>query len=258
MNLEEMKELRKKLGFSYAKLSELSHVPEATIQKIFSGTTANPRYDTLQALEAALTSSSADLLQDAAVKYGVTLPYDRQGTYTIADRETIPDDIRTELIDGVLYDMASPSSFHQMIAGLVHHQLLSFIEANNGSCIPFIAPMDVQLDRDEKTMVQPDVLIVCDQDIITGRNIYGAPDFVLEVISPSTSRKDHLLKLHKYENAGVKEYWIVDPYQRLVMVYFFEDAMKCPQIYPITAPIPVNVYQGEAVINLSTLEKWLP
>lgn len=91
-----------------------------------------------------------------------------------------------------------------------------------GSCRPLIAPMDTQLDCDEKTMVQPDVAILCRNDKIKKWGIYGAPDFVLEVISPSTRRKDYTKKLSKYMTAGVREYWILDPCQQKLIVYFLK------------------------------------
>ena len=77
--------------------------------------------------------------------------------------------------------------------------------------MPMIAPMDVQLDCDEKTMVEPDVLIVCDRDKIVNRCVYGAPDFIIEILSNSTKKKDSVIKLNKYLNAGVREYWMIDP-----------------------------------------------
>ncbi len=262
MTIEEMRERKRELGYSYDQLSALSGVPKPTLQKVFSGTTASPRYDTIRALEKVLgrkDPEEGNTLQEGARQYSAILPpYDRQGTYTIYDREQIPDEYRTELIDGVLYDMASPASYHQLVAGEVYRQVSNFILENNGDCMPFIAPMDVQLDRDERTMVQPDVLIICDPDIVLERCIYGAPDFVLEVISKSTSRKDYTKKLAKYENAGVREYWIVDPYQRRVLVYFFEDETKCPAIFSIEDSIPVNIFEGKLEICLTRLLKWLP
>ncbi len=181
----------------------------------------------------------------------------KQGEYTLDDYYAIPDEYRVELIDGVIYYMGAPTSFHQLIAGEVHRQISNFIIDKGGSCIPFISPIDVQLDNDEKTMIEPDVIIICNRDQIIPSNILGAPDFVLEVISPGTKRKDYTIKLSKYQNAGVREYWLVDPYQKSIIVYFFEDEAS-PTIYPFSGKIPVNIYNGELEIDFSRLIEWLP
>ena len=160
-----------------------------------------------------------------------------------------------ELIDGVFYDMTAPATFHQLMAGELHRQISNFIIEQKGDCVPFISPVDVQLDNDDRTMVEPDVVIVCNPDQIIRRCILGAPDFVLEVISPSTKRKDYTIKLAKYQNAGVREYWLVDPYQKVVLVYFFEDETY-PVIYPIDGDIPVNIYEGKLVLSFARIGEW--
>ena len=105
-------------------------------------------------------------------------------------------------------------------------------------------------------MLVPDVFIVCAPEQIVRRNIKGAPDFVLEVISPGTSKRDYVFKLQKYANAGVREYWIVDPYQKRVLVYFFESETE-PAIYPIDADIPVHIMEGKLTIRMAYAAKWL-
>ena len=119
-----------------------------------------------------------------------------------------------------------------------------------------IAPVDIQLDCDEKTMVQPDVAILCDDDKVKRWGVYGAPDFVLEVISPSTRRKDYTKKLSKYMEAGVREYWILDPYQKKLLVYFFESEV-CPVIHGLEEPVAVGIYNGELEIEFSNILKWI-
>ena len=118
-----------------------------------------------------------------------------------------------------------------------------------------MGPVDVQLDCDEHTMVQPDVGILCDRDKMRRWGIFGAPDFLLEVISPSTGRKDYTKKLEKYMTAGVREYWILDPYQSKLLVYFFESEV-CPVIYGLDQPVPMNLYNGELTIDFSSLTEW--
>ena len=114
--------------------------------------------------------------------------------------------MRVELIDGVIYDVETPTFDHQKIVGEIYRQIANYILDNNGQCEAGISPIDVQLDCDDRTMVQPDVLILCDEKKIMKWGIMGAPEFVAEVLSPSTKRKDCLKKLNKYEEAGVKEY----------------------------------------------------
>ena len=113
----------------------------------------------------------------------------------------------------------------------------------------------VQLDCDNRTMVQPDVIIVCDTDIIIDRCVFGAPDFVLEVLSPSTRRKDCVKKLDKYMEAGVREYWMVDMKQNKVIIYQFESETY-PVIYGFEQPIPVGIYDGKLKIDMKLI--WEP
>ena len=105
-------------------------------------------------------------------------------------------------------------------------------------------------------MVQPDVAILCKKDKIQGWGVYGSPDFVLEVLSPSTRKKDCIKKLQKYEHAGVREYWILDPYLKKLLVYFFESE-ACPIIYGFEQPVPVNIYGGKLEIQLSHISEWI-
>lgn len=176
----------------------------------------------------------------------------RQGEYTLEDYYNMPEDRRVELIDGVFYDMAAPAPLHQLIAGMVYARILAFIEKNEGDCIPFIAPADVQLDCDDRTMVQPDVFILCKRDKLKRSGIYGAPDFVLEILSGSTRKKDMTVKLMKYMEAGVREYWVIDPEKRLLIVYIGEEE-GIPRIYPLQGDVGMNLYDGKLRIDLNEI-----
>jgi Uma2 family endonuclease len=258
MTLEEMKLRKRQKGYSYAMIAELSGVPVGTVQKVFSGETKNPRYDTLQAIADVLKEEDKSFIlnDSAAYDYGEDLkPEKKQGEYTLDDYYNLPEDVRAELIDGEIIIMEAPNTFHQEIIGEVYFQIQKFIKDNKGTCHAYISPIDVQLDCDNRTMVEPDVIIVCDDDKRKKRNIYGAPDFVLEVISPSTSRRDYFKKLSKYENAGVREYWIMDPYKKQMIVFFFEENIYA-RIYDLSEPIPINIYEGKLLIETEVLKQY--
>ena len=277
MNLSQMQYYKEQKGYSLDKLSELSGVPRGTLQKIFSGETKNPRYETLQAIEAVLMpedpyrvasriksrslpdgeQESGDYLQD--IENGNKLPcvaeaapvYEaKKKKYTLDDYYALPDEQRVELIDGVFYDMGAPSTYHQIIGMELGFRLKSFIKEKGGSCIPLASPVDVQLDCDDKTMVQPDVLVLCDRSKLIKRCIYGAPDFIIEVLSESTKRKDMITKSSKYVEAGVREYWMVDIEKERVIVHYFEKD-EIFTIYGRDDEIPVGIFEGELKIPMA-------
>lgn len=253
MTIDEMRQKKKEKGYTYAQIADLSGVPLGTVQKVFSGETEKPRYDTLLALEQFFMDMP--VLRESAL-YKHNGRYERNGSYTLDDYYALPDEQRVELIDGYFYDMSSPTFGHQSIGGEIYRQIANYIMEHGGDCRPFIAPVDVQLDCDNKTMVQPDVGIVCDPSKIKRFGIYGAPDFLVEVISPSTKKKDYALKLSKYMEAGVREYWILDFRQEKILVYFFESDIY-PVIYGFDQPVPVNIYDGNLKIDFSNIARWL-
>lgn len=248
MTVEEMKRRKKVLGYSYEKISELSGVPLGTVQKIFSGVTESPRYDTLQALEKAFKSQEEDRVKEAAAMYRAK----NQGEYTMEDYYALPEERRAELIDGIIYDMASPTSVHQLIGAEIWEQLKSYIRNSKGKCVPMLAPLDVQLDCDDRTMVQPDVLVVCDRERIHMNCVYGAPDFIVEIMSKATRKKDSIIKLNKYMNAGVREYWMVDTESRKVVVYDFAHE-EYPVIYGGEDKVPVGIFDGECKVDFGEI-----
>lgn len=250
MNIETMKQLKAERGYSNEQISRLSGIPVSTIQKIFSGTTTAPRYDTLSALEKVFREPSM-YVRETMAHYTTK----KQGEFTLEDYYAIPDEQRVELIDGVIYDMGAPSVIHQLIIPAVFSVLHSYIRTNKGGCIPMMAPTDVRLDCDNRTMVQPDILIVCDRSKLTKLYIEGAPDFVIEVLSPSTRRKDLLLKAHKYQNAGVREYWLIDPDKKRIITYIFQgdDDDIFPVIYTFEDKVPVAVFDNRCVVDFAEI-----
>lgn len=256
MNLSQMKYYKQRKGYSFAKLSELSGVPVGTIQKIFTGETKSPRYDTLQALEKVLKPAEDDRVGEAAVQY-LTDDYEEpKGPYTLDDYYALPEDKRVELIDGEFFEMLTPSFGHQYVSMQISLTIGTFIKSKKGKCIVLVAPVDVQLDCDDKTMLEPDVLILCDKSKITNRCIMGAPDFVVEILSPSTRKKDAFLKLKKYMCAGVREYWMIDLEGSRIVTYFFEDD-EFPVIYGMDQKVPVRLYGGELEIDFGQISEEL-
>ena len=149
----------------------------------------------------------------------------RDERFSYGDYLTWNDDQRWELIDGVPYGMSpAPGVAHQRTVGALHFQLYSFLR--NNPCQLFVAPFDVRLPEvDEsddlvETVVQPDLLVICDREKLDKAGCRGAPDLVVEVLSPGTAQKDQKIKFHRYERAGVREYWIVDPAAKSVMLFF--------------------------------------
>ena len=153
---------------------------------------------------------------------------------------------RREIIDGVIYDMASPTVEHQRIVGALHFSLMSYIKEKKGKCSVFVAPLDVKI---KGNVYQPDVFVVCDKDKIKKDGCYDAPDFVIEVVSASTQYKDSILKRNKYRLAGVREYWMVFPEKRSVLVIF----NNTDTIYSFDDKIPVGIYDGELSVELAEI-----
>lgn len=255
MTLSEMKERKKELGYSYEQIADWSGVPLSTVQKVFSGATKSPRYETLHAIEEILTDRPAMAVRESAIQYGRPIEK-KQGEYTVADYYAWPEDERIELIDGVIYDMAAPSYEHQDIIGELGYLLKKHVKEHKGKCKIIAAPVDVQLDCDNKTMVQPDIMVICNKDIITRKNLFGAPDLIMEVLSKSTRKKDMGIKLAKYINANVREYWIIDLEKERVIVYDIEHDIQTT-VYTFENEVPVGIWNGACVIDFAEIKEYL-
>ncbi len=143
--------------------------------------------------------------------------------FTVTDVDALPEEERAEIIDGQIFLFASPKVVHQKLVMKLGSKLDAYIAGRGGPCQVFAAPLDVYLNNDSRTRVEPDVFVICDPSKVHEDACYGAPDLVIEVVSMSTKRRDYGLKMLKYRTAGVREYWVVDPYQKNVTVYWFED-----------------------------------
>lgn len=262
MTLEEMMVIKKEKKLTCESIARASGVPLSTVQKIFSGSTKEPRQLTLDALARALggegeggrsytqrmQTNAAEGVREPLVSCGAVRKEER---HTIDDYYALPEDVRVELIDGVFYDMGAPALKHQRILGDLFVLFRECAERHGMPCEVYLSPCDVRLDRDNYTMVQPDLLVICGEYDAEGIRYEGAPDLVVEILSPSTRRKDLTLKLFKYQNAGVREYWVIDPMFRQVTVHYFEDENYHPEPYDFDAEIPVRISGGECCIDFS-------
>lgn len=174
---------------------------------------------------------------------------------TLEQYEALPKDRRVEVFENVAYDMASPSQIHQRILLKISSILDSYIELKKGECLVIPSPFDVMLSKKPLTIVQPDIMIVCDRDKLDEKRCNGAPDFVIEIVSPGNPSDDYIKKTYYYKNYGVREYWIVDPRRKTVTVNFFEEDILNIQ-YSFESVIKVNIYD-DLFINFSDLSKQL-
>ena len=248
-------ELEKTASGANAPVKRSSYLDEADSEGAFGVSYVNDG----DAEYGSVAGSSA-LKQDEYSTYGAA-PYEgkkrikagAKGDKTLADYLALPEGVRVELIDGVFYDMAAPQVLHQCISGRIYNKLLYYVDSNNGQCVPLIAPTDVQLDCDDKTIVEPDVFVVCDRNKLKeGARVYGAPDFIVEVLSPSNWRHDMVRKLRKYKKAGVKEYWIIDPEELSILVYDFSKS-DLPTEYSFDDEVPVGIWDGKCKIDFKDI-----
>lgn len=166
----------------------------------------------------------------------------RSDLINLEQYENLPEDSQIEVFDGIIYNMASPSEDHQTIFMELSTSINNYIRSKKGSYKIFHAPFDVILSNDPLTIVQPDIMVVCDKDKLDGKRCIGAPDFIIEIVSPGNPADDYIRKLYYYQNAGVKEYWIVDPRRKTVTVNYFEKNLLNIQ-YSFDSIIKVNIYE---------------
>ncbi|MBQ8055177.1 MAG: Uma2 family endonuclease [Lachnospiraceae bacterium] len=312
MNLQEMRECKRALGYSNETLAEMSGVPLATVQKVLSGITRSPRQKTVEALSRVLeagktqwsdseknefamtgkngnedfesqTPSSGKIESQMPgneefgrktpgsgkiesqmpgkenpdyVRTGYAYPEvftgirnvvrEQAGPNTIEDIYALPDGIRAELIDGKLYYIPTPTRTHQKIAGEMYLAAAAHLKAYSKECEVYIAPFGVYLNGDDSLYVEPDLSIIRDTSRLSERGCMGAPDWIIEVVSAPTRKTDYAVKLNKYRESGVKEYWIVDPSLRTVLTYLFDSDknVEDADLFSFDAEIPSSLFKG--------------
>ena len=169
------------------------------------------------------------------------MPFPKEKACTIDDIYNLPDGKRAELIDGQIYYMAPPSRTHQKILMYISAAISNYISQKRGDCEVYPSPFAVFLDKGTESYVEPDISVICDKNKLDNAGCHGAPDFIVEIVSPGNPEHDYITKLWKYKAAGVREYWIVDPRDSAVTVYFFENGIFA-QHYDFTDAVDVNIY----------------
>lgn len=266
MTIKEMNERKKELGYSYEQIAELSGVLVETVQKVLAGITKTPSHDTLQALESVLQPKGEDAYDWSTVT-GIGAPMAPYGAlkpkkYSISEFFELPGDEKCELIDGVIYTLLAPKSIHQMICTIITTTLFNFVKEKKGKCLVFGSSPNILLDGVEEdggnTVVLPDVVVLCDRDKLEDGNVVGAPDFVVEVLSPATQKKDKTLKLQKYMTAGVREYWIVNPKKKNIVVYAHDGEDDYDIfLYSFENEVPVHIFNEECKVNFKEIYDYI-
>ena len=285
MTIEEMKKRKKALGLTSEMIAEKSGVSLSTVQKIFAGAVKTPRRDTRMRIERVLRQTEADNyfysrrdydtprvresnisemygkvheISEAIDSYNdytsnISAILGEPGPYTIEDYYRYTTDRRAELINGYLYDMAAPTTEHQIITSLIYQVLFEYSAASDFACRAYQSPVDVKLSQDDKNMLQPDVFMICHNDAHDVKKyIEGAPDFVVEVMSPSTLNNDMENKKVQYLKYGVREYWIVDSKLRSIYVYCFESGWGINN-YSFDDIVPVNISDGKLSVDFKRI-----
>ena len=264
MDIQVLNKIRKERKYTYKILSEKSGIPLSTVQKIFGGSTVSPKASTLDAIMKALldgmemdyiVAETSPYIASSVIKMDEDTPKKK----TLEDYYALSDDIRTELIDGVFYDMSSPTTAHQIILQEIWKRFSDYIEKNNGKCFAVAAPYDVRIKKDDLNIIQPDVMIICDKDKVTNKRAEGAPDLVVEVVSPSSVAHHRIRKLNLYLDSGVREFWLVDPINDEILVYRFEESVV-PIRYKFNDRVPVGIYEGKCTVDfkpiMKLVDKW--
>lgn len=248
MTIQEIRQRKQELGYSNETLAKRSGVPLGTVQKVMAGVTEKPRQKTMEALSRALenpgrqdrgrAAAHPSMLRESVTQYDTGT----ERRYTIEDIYALPDGVRAELIDGRLYYLATPTRTHQKLAGGMYLSVANYIHSHNGTCEVYIPPFAVYPFHDEEAYLEPDLTVVSDLSKLDEMGCHGAPDWVVEVLSPGTSSKDMGIKLFRYRAAGVREYWIINPEKKIVIVYDFTEKEEAAAIYSFDSEIPSVIW----------------
>ena len=169
------------------------------------------------------------------------MPLLQREDYTVEDIYALPEGTRAELIDGQIYYMAPLGIRHQNLLFSISRVIADYIDQKGGSCEVDIAPFAVFLNENDKNYVEPDISVICDTSKLNDRGCNGAPDWIIEIVSPASRKMDYFTKLFKYRTAGVREYWIVDPLKNLILIYNFDTSDSEQYIFADT--VKAGIYE---------------
>ena len=168
--------------------------------------------------------------------------------FTIEDYYNTPEETHVELINGVFYNMAPPNRIHQKISMYLSNVIDNYINSKGGSCEVYAAPFGVQLSADDdKTIVEPDISVICDKNKLTDKGCIGAPDWIIEIVSPSSASNDYIRKLGLYKKSKVKHYWIANFDSDSVAVYSLANEYSDPVTYSFSDTVPSGLYEDLAI-----------
>jgi len=284
MTIKEMNRIKDERGYSYDILSLYSGVPRATVVNVLTGVSAKPRPATLYALERVLAGSELEYpgkryhygLSKLDPEFNITGDESKTPVFRLAEEKNnyvaVPQkrgisaedflqmrlDYPAELINGKIFRRPEPNLVHSEICEYFYNEFRSYIEKKKGKCRPKISNTNVVLPPEDgmDSVVCPDFYVVCDESKFDWYGVDGAPDFVLEVVSKENWKNDYTTKVHKYEVSGVKEYWLLDPFRRqlLVFVYVSRDGEPVlPKMSPLTGKAGVYLYEDDLKIDLDVI-----
>ena len=221
--VQRLRAKKKEFKYTNAQISAKSGVPISTVNKILGGHSKYPRQENVEAIAKSL---GLELMDYTTKSKGITyfvreapLPYIDNNWKTVEDYYNMPEDFRGELIYGQIIELKAPTVNHQLILSELSYLIPTYLRQVGSNCQGFPAPFDVQLYEDEYTMVQPDYVVISDKSkYINGKNCYGCPDLIIEIVSPSNTDLEMIMRFHLYRLAGVKEYWEIDPMKKKVTV----------------------------------------
>lgn len=175
----------------------------------------------------------------------------QQGEYTVEDFLRLPEGMMVEMVDGVLYNMAYPTNQHELVVSELQYVFMDYIKKKGGKCT-VTRSRGVFLDKKENTTFKPDLMVVCGKENLNQNGYFGAPDLIIEVLSPSTEEFDKTVKFNRYKQAGVREYWMIDLKREVVMVYEFANN-KPVMLFGFKDVIPVNIYSGDLEVDFAKI-----
>ena len=260
--IKRLREKKKEFKFTNSNISARSGVPLSTVNKILGGISKYPRQENVDAIAKSLGLELLDYTTEAK---GITYivresphAYAYEGAKTIEDYYNMPEDFRGELIEGEIIELQAPSVNHQLILNELSFLISSYLRKTGSTCQGFPAPFDVQLNKDEYNMLQPDYVIICDKSkYINGKNCYGAPDLVMEILSPSDTTKMTFTKFNKYRWAEVKEYWEINPINKSIEVHsFYRKKEPITSTYTFYDVVPSALFEGLS-IDFAEIERKL-